>query len=279
MTWRRDRLARGPAGTEPAGSFETALPDRHSDWRHPLPDDNPVQPSEGAREEISPDQKREILAALEEDDAWIAGNTEILPAQVRTALKAVGGDFVDDILAAQGSVRIFLSEDQVLRAVAAAEFSVPSTWLQPVLMRGVDEGLITRSQYAAALSAFVDSGLDFTSINHETLLQTLHGVRSHALPAAFSKLARRLGGKKADMPSHLGVAGRTIRATWPDESLSWTVRQAVVGTLLYELSKGRLLDEFAIVFRAVRQLGTQLGDPRFAEYLNAWTRGHFIKME
>jgi hypothetical protein len=185
---------------------------------------------------------------------------------------------VDDILAAQGSGRIFLSEDQALRAVAVAEFSVPSTWLQPVLMRGVDKGQLTRAQYAAALSALIDSGLDFISIDHETLLQTLRGVQSHVLPAAFSKLASRLGGKKADMPSHLAVAGRTIQATWRDESLSWTVRQAVVGTLLYELSKGRSLAEFAMLFGAFAGLGRQLGDPRFAEYLDAWARGHFIQV-
>jgi hypothetical protein len=251
-------------------------PDKRLSWRN----------GEYYREEISPHEKREALAALEQDDAWIAQHAEILPAQgtrdptaqVRAALKAVGSDLVDDILAAQGSGRIFLSEDQILRAVAAAEFSVPSTWLQPVLMRGVDEGQTTRAQYAAALSAFVDCGLHFISIDHETVLQTLRGVQSHVLPAAFSKLASRLGGKKADMPSHLAVAGRMIRATWHDESLSWTVRQAVVGTLLYELSKGRPLAEFAIVFRAFGQLGRELDDPRFADYLNAWARGHFIEL-
>jgi hypothetical protein len=80
------------------------------------------------------------------------------------------------------------------------------------------------------------------------------------------------------MHSHLAVAGRTIRATWHDERLSWTVRQAVVGTLLYELSKGRSLAEFEMLFRAFAGLGRQLGDSRFAEYLDAWARGHFIRV-
>jgi hypothetical protein len=238
------------------------------------------------REEISPDQKRQMLTPLEEDEDWIARHTEILPArgtkdptaQVRALLKAIGSDFVDDILAAEGSGRIFLSEDQALRAVAAAEFSVTSTWLQPVLMLGLEEGHITREQYARALVAFIDSKLEFISVDHETLLQMLRGVQSHSLPASFAKLANRLGGKKADMPSHFGVAVRTIQATWHDESLSWTVRQAVVGTLLYELSKGRSLDEFASLFRGFARIGRRLGDPRFAEYLDAWARGHFIKV-
>jgi hypothetical protein len=104
---------------------------------------------------MTPDQKREVLAALEEDDAWIARHPGILPAQgtrdpaaqLGTVLNAMGSDFFDDIRAAQGSGRIFLSEDQVLRAVAAAEFLVPSTWLQPVLMRGVDN----RQDHALAI--------------------------------------------------------------------------------------------------------------------------------
>jgi len=79
------------------------------------------------------------------------------------------------------------------------------------------------------------------------------------------------------MASHLGVAVRTIQATWCDEKLTWTARQSIVGTLLSELSKERPPAEFAIVFRAFAQIGQQLGDPRFANYLAAWLRGHFIR--
>ncbi len=126
--------------------------------------------------------------------------------------------------------------------------------------------------------AFVDSRLDFISVDPLSLLQTLRGVESRSLPPAFVKLASRLGGKKADVPSHLGVAVRTIQASWHDRMLSCTVRQAVVGALLYELSKGRTLAEFAAVFHAFGEIGRQLGEPRFAGYLNAWLRGHFIKL-
>jgi hypothetical protein len=239
------------------------------------------------REEISPDQKRQALAALEEDDEWIARHAEILPAQgtkdpsaqVRALLDVAGSNFVDDILAAEGSGRIFFSEDQALRAVAAVDFSVASTWLQPVLMRGVDKGHMSRQQYAEALTVLVDSKLEFISLDGETLLETLRGAQSHSLPAAFSKLASRLGGKKADMPSHIGVAVRTIQATWHDERLSSTVRQAVVGTLLYELSKGRPLSEFVGLLRGFAELGRRLSDPRFMDYLEAWVRGHFINIQ
>jgi hypothetical protein len=160
----------------------------------------------------------------------------------------------------------------------AAEFSVAATWLQPVLMQALDAGHITRDQYVDALVAFVDSKLFFISVDPQSLLQTLRSVQSHSLPASFVKLASRLGGKKADVASLLGVALRTIQATWRDGKLSCTVREAVVGTLLYELSKGRSLAEFAIVFNAFAEAGRRLGDRQFAEYLDAWLRGHFIKL-
>jgi tetratricopeptide (TPR) repeat protein len=236
------------------------------------------------RDEISSDQKREALAALEEDDEWITRHAEILPAQgtrdpsaqVRELLEVAGSNLVDDILAAEGSGRIFLSEDQALRAVAATEFSVASTWLQPVLMLGVHEGCMSRQKYAEVLTVFVDSKLEFISVDADTLVQTLRGVQSHSLPAAFSKLGGRLGGKNADMLSHLGVAVRTITATWHEASLSATVRQAVVGTLLYQLSKERPLAQFAGLLGGFAELGQRLRDPRFVEYLDAWARGHFI---
>jgi hypothetical protein len=145
-------------------------------------------------------------------------------------------------------------------------------------MVALDDGHITRDKYAEALAGFIDGKLDFISVDPLTLLETLKGSKSHSLPANFSKLACRLGGKKADMASHLGVAIRTIEASWRDEELTWTVRQAIVGTLLYELSKERPLAELAIVLRAFAQVGQQLGDPQFADYLTAWLRGHFIKL-
>ncbi len=148
-----------------------------------------------------------------------------------------------------------------------------------MLIVALDDGHITRDKYADALVGFIDSKLDFISVDPLTLLETLKGSRSHSLPANFSKLASRLGGMKADMASHFGVAARTIQATWRNTELTLTVRQAIVGTLLYELSKERPLAEFTIILRAFAQIGQRLGNPRFfADYLAAWLRGHFIKL-
>ena len=239
------------------------------------------------RDEVSPDHKRRVLAQLEADAAWLAANTEILPAQgtkdptpnVRSLLNELGSDFIDDVLAAEGSGRMLVSEDQALRAIAAGEFSVRSSWLQPVLMTAVRQGHLTRQEYAQALVALINSRLDFISIDADTLVETLKtAAHSHTLPTSFAKLASRLGGKKADMASHLSVAVRTILATWSNKDLSWTVQQAIVGTLLCELSKERPLSYLALVLGKFLEIGRRLGDARFAEYLNVWMLGHFIRL-
>jgi hypothetical protein len=173
---------------------------------------------------------------------------------------------------------MLVSEDQALRSITAGEFSVRSSWLQPVLMMALREGHLTREEYAQALIGFVNSSLDFISIDADTLVETLKTAHSHALPTSFAKLASRLGGNKADMASHLGVAVRTILATWSNKDLSWTVQQAIVGTLLYELSKERPLSHFTLVLGKFAEIGRRLGDLRFAEYLNAWLLGHFIRL-
>jgi len=58
-----------------------------------------------------------------------------------------------------------------------------------VLMVALDDGHISRDKYAEALAGFIDSKLDFISIDTLTLLETLNGSQSHSLPANCSKLA------------------------------------------------------------------------------------------
>jgi hypothetical protein len=90
-------------------------------------------------------------------------------------------------------------------------------------------------------------------------------------------MSSRLGGEKADLRSHLGVAFQTIAATWVDLSLSSTVRRAVVGRLLENLIKERSRDQVNAIVRSFETLGrTIIRDPEFQDYLVAWLRGHFI---
>jgi hypothetical protein len=105
-------------------------------------------------------------------------------------------------------------------------------------------------------------------------------LRDVTLPAAFTKLASRLGGKNPDLPSHANVAFRTIRAVWPQNDVPWTARQALVGALLENLCKERPIGHVRILLRTFVTFGQGvLGDNEFLRYLDDWAHGHFISPE
>jgi hypothetical protein len=131
-----------------------------------------------------------------------------------------------------------------------------------------------------------DSRFEFISINSALLVRSLDGAQNHSLPSVFVKLVGRLGGAKADLRSHLNVALHTISHGWMNEKLSWTLRQALVGSLLENLAKERPPPHFRIILRAFAELGTAMqrnGDVQYAQaffrYLDDWLRGHFINLK
>jgi hypothetical protein len=237
------------------------------------------------RAEVTPDQKREILEGLRKDKEWMESSLEILPAQgrrdphpaVRDLIRDVGAGFVNELFAAQGADRLFVSEDKTLRALAESEFGLRSSWLQPILMKSVDSEYLSRDDYNRAVLNLIRSGFEFTSLDPWILVWSLHATKQVPLPDDFLQAVGRLGGPKADLQSHIGVAIGTIRVTWANSELSLTLRQAIVGTLLENLAKERPLDHLVVVLRVFFRLGTNfLRDQDFVDYLQAWLRGHFI---
>jgi hypothetical protein len=239
------------------------------------------------REETTPQQKRQALAALEDDQKWLSEATVVLPAEGkadpspewRAVIQRFGSEFLDEIRAAQSSGRLLLCEDHLLRALAQLEFGVAATWLQPVLMKAVANSDMTKEEYLRAIVVLIDSRLHFISVDGSLLAQALVGAGGVSLPENFVKLASRLGGKKAELQSLIKAALRCVVETWSDSRLSPTLRQAVVGYLLDNLSKERPTDHLMIVVAMFLQFGRDvLGDQSFIGYIRDWLRGHFIPM-
>jgi hypothetical protein len=57
----------------------------------------------------------------------------------------------------------------------------------------------------------IDARFTFISVDGGLLTGALSGVCEIRVPDDFAKLASRLGGKDADLPSHLNVAFMAIR--------------------------------------------------------------------
>jgi hypothetical protein len=77
--------------------------------------------------------------------------------------------------------------------------------------------------------------------------------------------------------SHVNVAARAIEVTWNDESLPLVLRQAMVGALIENLTKGKSTDNVTAIMAGFVQIGRDvLKDSTFLQYLADWLRGHFI---
>jgi hypothetical protein len=117
-------------------------------------------------------------------------------------------------------------------------------------------------------------------VNANVMACSLKGTSGHALPSGFRKLAGRLGGSKADFPSHFPVAFEIIGMTWGDRSLTTTVRQAVVGNILEKLTRERRREEVVAIIKAFDDFAKNaVGSAGLRQYLRVWLRGHFIVLE
>jgi hypothetical protein len=172
------------------------------------------QDGQPARQIISPEEKRETLRRLEEEQAWVAAHSTIIPAEGKTdpdpnwkrIIERFGRSFLDEIRAAQGAGLLFLTEDKLLRTLAWVESGVPGTWLQPVLMEALRQGHISIADYAKAVIAFIDSRFHFISISSDLLIEAMAGAPAHGLSQEFKSLAAALGGKGAELQSHLSTS-------------------------------------------------------------------------
>jgi hypothetical protein len=126
----------------------------------------------------------------------------------------------------------------------------------------------------------IESQFQFISISAQLLSSAVLGTNGHVLPAAFDKLAARIGGKTAELQSHASVAYRTAVAVWNDRSLTDTVRQAVVGRLLERLVDERTLPEVRAIICAWLQLENERSrNGSMVAYILDWLRGHFINLD
>jgi hypothetical protein len=240
------------------------------------------------RSEVTSEQKKEMLRSLEVDRIWFAENTTIIPAEGsrdpspdwRPLVERFGSGFLDEIRAAEGAGLMLLSEDQLLRDLGEADYVVPGVWLQPVLMCALDQNVISDEVYRDAVVTMIDSRFQFISITPQLLLSAIRGTKGHVLPSAFEKLASRIGGKIADFQSHASVAYGTAVDVWNDQSLTDTVKQAVLGRLLERLIEERSLIEVrAIIYGWVQFEKKRVRNSSMIPYISDWLTGHFIKLD
>ncbi len=234
-----------------------------------------------ARVEHSVEDKKEVLAQLYQMRDWIVNSTTTLPITgsrepspvIRKVMSEFGPEFAEDVVAAQGAGRLLVSEDFALRQLAKVEFGVNGAWLQPILIRAMAEHKMTNAEYLAAVNTFVASNFEFITIDAALLNSALAGVETVPLPREFQKLADRLGGKAADVPTNLRIGVQLVYSIWKVKP--WLVCQAVLIKLLNVLTHERSDAERNQIVSSFYAAARPLKDNRIIEVLEKWRKGDF----
>ena len=191
-------------------------------------------------------------------------------------------DIFDPIKLARSERLIILSEDLNLRQYAAQHGVKGGAWLQVMLNVFAADGQITENEYLLAVGMLGAVRHDHLWLDGQTMLRmlTLEDPRAFAL---FEAAIQFMGGRNADMISHIGVTLDMMRGVWLIQLPDWQKGRAV-GRLLEQLVRSRPNDWKAVLHvldaelaRHVRR-GDQLAR-RAGDYLAEWITGHFYDLE
>jgi tetratricopeptide (TPR) repeat protein len=232
------------------------------------------------RQEVTDEQLQAAVAELDDDLAFIADHCPIVPAEgardlspeLRKIADKMDRGFFDTVLAAQGSGTLLLTDDRAYRMLTRREVEGRTSWLQPVLMIGVDRNLMSMEDYCNAVTRMIETGMTFISIDANVLLAAARD-ESDEEGQRFSKIVSVLGGPQADMASHILVAANFLREIWKYD-FPPTRYKAMTGKTLECLMRGRL----SMFHKIAEALLFRVVEPHrgFSNYLYRWLEGHFL---
>ena len=230
------------------------------------------------RQELPNEELDEIIKVREGDLDWIDNHAEVIPAEgtkdptaeLRRLNEAIGQNFIDDMVAAEGSGKLLLCQDQAYRVLGEQSLGLTGAWLQPVLMVARDKKLLSDDEYNKAVVALSDIGDQFISIDAGSLAWAAQ--RGTDL---FERVAKRLGGPEADIKSHIQVANNFLGSVWSEAPVALeTLKQTSI--LLESLLRGRS-DYLAIVSYLIRLFQIQYGrNSELERHVVLWLKGHFL---
>lgn len=233
--------------------------------------------------ESTKEERASYRKLLEEDIGWLEKECDLLiaeasrdvPEELRGINPVVAVHFLDAMLAAEGSKRMLLVEDQTYRSIAAGTCGVAGSWLQPVLMIAKEQRLLSHERYCDAIIHLACAGHEFTSVDAATLVHASNAL-VQGKPEYYRCAFRQLGGANADLKSHISVAVEFLQFVWQNP-LPPTDRQAHTGELLRCLISGRRQD-WSTILAVLERNAPNIGSG-FGAYLREWRRGHFLPSE
>lgn len=230
--------------------------------------------------EQSEEQVSNKVAILRSDLEWLKLDCALVPAVAKADpddaiirfRQEKGGQFFDDIFAADGSGRILISEDYHLRQWAEGIFKTRGAWIQALLFHLETAGRIDGQTVVRSTVQLCCMGEDTLSTNAEALLAAAGMLSSGKLSdEEFTIFCSLLGQKGADVPSHIDVSVSAIRALWAIRGLT-SVSEKATSIVLRSLTRLQGSDT-RVVLNTVQTL---LRDERIRRYISGWRVGHFL---
>ena len=237
------------------------------------------------REEVTTERLRQILTHHEQELDWIAQRIETLPAESKSLVPKEAGrirdalsyDFLDPILAAQGSNMLLLCEDQCYRQFGISEFNLRATWLQPVLMLALNRKILSRDKYEKAIFNLIAAGHDFTSLDADILIYALAKGEEY-----FQTAAKALFSEDAEIDSHRGVMleflvrlwGKRLDPPLGDKKATSIMLQRLFGGEWKSNIQDATVENIASLLQPL--ISGRSRNPGFTEYLVGWLEGHFL---
>ncbi|MNE13220.1 hypothetical protein D3C80_1060480 [compost metagenome] len=226
------------------------------------------------------DEVRSKIDLLRSDLQWLKDDCDLLPTIARTdpAEEIIrfrnrdGGQFFDDIFAADGSGRLLLSDDFHLRQWAQGLFGVQSAWLQSLLFHLEEVGQLDTATVVRSTIHLSDVGEEALSLNTERLVTAFDMLSSGDLSEAEVNLfCSLLGQAGAEMRSHVPVAVSAIIEIWSRSPLIVN-RERATSIILRKLLRNQTTS-YKPLLQTVRRL---VRDPEIADYISGWQKGHFL---
>lgn len=231
---------------------------------------------------LSETSKADVIARhelIQGDVLWLS-TREIIPVVSRTDPPAIvarfrsieGGAFLDDLLAADGSGRVLISEDFFLRKMGFELFGVRSCWLQSLLMFLAERKILSYEEAVRNTLHLLAIGEVALSTNYSMILAATKMLKSQEIDLNdFNRFVAIIGQPGADYISHAQVVATSLRIIhW--QSLFSAVKGPASNALLTSL----LCNAGEASSAVLDFLQENLRDSAAEIYLRNWRFGHFL---
>ncbi|QFS96076.1 hypothetical protein FIV06_01510 [Labrenzia sp. THAF191b] len=230
--------------------------------------------------EWSEEEVTSKLELMRSDLDWIKSDCVLVPAvakvdpndEIIRARQEKGGRFFDDIFAADGTDRLFLSDDYHLRAWAGQLFGVKTAWIQALLFHLESSGRIGAEDVVKCTLQLRELGEEALSTNANRILVAAQMLsKSEISEGEFADFCSLLGQPGADLKSHIQVALGAITGLWEFDGLN-EIKEKATSIILQKLVRGQA-DQARGVLNTVQKI---FQHDEIGAYIAKWRIGHFL---